>query len=58
MIEEKAQQQPIISLVDQILATKESEPQADTFALEHEIEKLVYQLYVLTEEEIKVVEGN
>ena len=32
-------------------------PQADTPAIESEIDKLVYELYGLTEEEIKIVEG-
>jgi hypothetical protein len=31
-------------------------PRADTSALEWEIDQLVYQLYGLTEEEIKIVE--
>lgn len=36
---------------------KSAEPQADTSALEREIDQLVYQLYGLTQEEIKIVEG-
>ena len=51
------QQQPIISLVDKILAAKQSDPHADVTALEREIDQIVYQLYELTEEEIKIVEG-
>lgn len=47
----------IESLVDQILAAKQANPAADTTALEAEIDQLVYQLYGLTEEEIKIVEG-
>jgi len=31
--------------------------QAETSALEHEIDLLVYDLYGLTEEEVKIVEG-
>jgi len=31
--------------------------QADTSGLESEIDRLVYQLYGLTEEEIRIVEG-
>ena len=50
------QQKPIIDLVDQILAAKKSNPQADTSELECEIDKKVYQLYGLTEEEIRIVE--
>ena len=52
-----SQQQPIIALVDKILATKKSNPQADTSAWEREIDELVYELYGLKEDEIKVVEG-
>ena len=38
-----------------ILIAKKSDPKADTTALEKEIDQLVYQLYGLTEEEIKTV---
>jgi Alw26I/Eco31I/Esp3I family type II restriction m6 adenine DNA methyltransferase len=41
------------SLVSQILAIKEKDPQADTGALEKEIDQLVYKLYELTDEEIE-----
>jgi len=51
------QQRPIISLVDQILAEKESNPNADTSVLEREIDRMVYELYGLTEEEMKIIEG-
>lgn len=51
------QQHPIIALVDKILATKKANPQADTSADEKKIDRLVYMLYGLTEEEIKIVEG-
>ena len=47
----------IILFVDKILTAKKSDPNADTTALETEIDQLVYQLYGLTGEEIKVVEG-
>jgi hypothetical protein len=40
-----------------ILIAKKSDPKPDTTALEKEIDQLVYQLYGLTEEEIKIVEG-
>jgi hypothetical protein len=60
-----AQQKPIIALVDtrlkqvrtSVLATKKANPQADTSKLEHKIDELVYKLYGLTEDEIKIVEG-
>lgn len=44
-------------LVDRILVAKQNDPDADTSAMEHEIDRVVYQLYGLTEEEIKIVEG-
>ena len=47
----------IIKIVDQILSYKKSNPSADTSALEAEIDRLVYELYGLTEEEIRIVEG-
>ncbi|MBQ3754322.1 MAG: Eco57I restriction-modification methylase domain-containing protein [Prevotella sp.] len=49
-------QETIIKLVDKILSAKRSNPSADTSALESEIDRLVYQLYGLTDEEIKIVE--
>jgi hypothetical protein len=50
-------QEPIITLVDQILAVKKTDPKADISNLEAEIDRLVYELYGLTEEEIALVEG-
>ncbi len=44
-------------IVDQILALKQQNPQADTSALENEIDQMVYKLYGLTEEEIGIVEN-
>ena len=55
-IKEQRQQQPIIDLVDKILAAKKADPNSDTSEAEREIDKLVYALYGLTEEEIAVVE--
>jgi len=40
------------------LPLKKQDPAADTSALEKEIDLLVYQLYGLTAEEIKIVEQN
>lgn len=51
-------QKPIIKFVDRILAAKRGNPQADTSAWEREIDQLVYQLYGLTKDEVKIVEGN
>ncbi|GAA7700587.1 class I SAM-dependent DNA methyltransferase [Helicobacter pylori] len=42
--------------VKQILALKEKDPKANTQELEKEIDALVYQLYNLTDEEIKIIE--
>ncbi|MCQ2650013.1 Eco57I restriction-modification methylase domain-containing protein [Helicobacter pylori] len=46
----------IIALVDKILQSKEKDPKANTQELEKEIDALVYQLYNLTDEEIKIIE--
>ncbi|RVZ14107.1 class I SAM-dependent DNA methyltransferase [Helicobacter pylori] len=46
----------IIVLVDKILQAKEKDPKANTQRLEKEIDALVYQLYNLTDEEIKIIE--
>jgi type II restriction/modification system DNA methylase subunit YeeA len=46
----------IEALVDNILLAKQSNPQTDTSILEREIDQLVYKLYELTEEEIKIIE--
>lgn len=40
-----------------ILALKEKDPKANTQELEKEIDALVYQLYHLTDEEIKIIEA-
>ncbi|MDE0468696.1 MAG: Eco57I restriction-modification methylase domain-containing protein, partial [Candidatus Poribacteria bacterium] len=44
--------------VDKILDAKHIDPEADTAILEDEIDKLVYELYNLTEDEIAIVEGS
>jgi hypothetical protein len=51
-------QTAIIKLVDKILSTKKDNPEVDTSKLEKQIDELVYKLYDLTEEEIKIIEGN
>jgi type II restriction/modification system DNA methylase subunit YeeA len=50
-------QKVFIKIVNKIFLAKKSDPKADTTALEKAIDQLVYQLYGLTEEEIKIVEG-
>ncbi len=49
---------PIIDLVDSILEQKKANVNADVKVLEADIDQLVYQLYGLTKEEIKIVEDN
>ena len=51
------EQRPFIKLVDSILAAKAANPKADTTEQETEIDRLVYELYGLTTEEIAVVEN-
>ena len=51
------EQELIVFYVDKILSAKKVNPLADTTAEEHEIDLLVYKLYGLTEDEIKIVEG-
>jgi len=51
------EQKQIIEIVDRILVSKGVDPQVDTSEWEQEIDCLVYQLYGLTEEEIRIVEG-
>lgn len=48
----------IINFVDKILQVKQSNFKTDTSQVETEIDKLVYQLYGLTEEEIAIVENS
>ena len=50
------QQAPIIALVDQILAAKAADSNADTAALEKELDRRVSALYNLREDDIAIVE--
>ena len=52
------EQKPFIKLVDCILAAKQRDAEADTTALEREIDELVYALYGLTPEEAAIVEAS
>ena len=52
-----AQQKALEKLVDQILAAKKKDAAADVSRWEREIDRQVYELYGLTEDEIKIVEG-
>ncbi|EAL3147503.1 class I SAM-dependent DNA methyltransferase, partial [Campylobacter jejuni] len=47
----------LINLVDEILKVKEQDKNANTQELENKINSLVYKLYDLTEEEIKIIEN-
>ena len=51
------QESQITGIVEKIIEKKKENPEADTKAEEKEIDRLVYELYGLTEEEIKIVEG-
>jgi hypothetical protein len=53
----KEQEDAILKVFDQILSFKKSDPAINTSDLESEIDRLVYQLYGLTEEEIRIVEN-
>jgi hypothetical protein len=44
-------------IVEKILSAKKQNPKADTREYEKQIDQMVYELYGLTEEEIKIVEG-
>ena len=53
----REQQKEIALKVDSILNTKAKDKQADVSSTENEIDHLVYELYGLSEEDIKIVEG-
>ena len=48
----------IENLVDKIIAIKKDNAEQDTNNLDKQINELVYKLYDLTEEEMKIIEGN
>lgn len=51
------EEKPFKKLVTKIMEMKKKDKEADTRELEEKIDHLVYQLYGLTEEEIKIVEA-
>ncbi|OCR05785.1 hypothetical protein BA920_03950 [Helicobacter pullorum] len=53
----KALSDKIISLVEQILDSKAKDPTTDTKELESKIDFLVYKLYNLTKDEIKIIKN-
>lgn len=44
-------------MVNKILTCKASNPKADTSELEEQIDKMVYKLYELNDDEIAIIEG-
>ena len=50
-------QKSFTKLVDQIQSKKAKDISTDTTSIEKQIDEMVYKLYDLTEEEIKIVEG-
>jgi adenine-specific DNA-methyltransferase len=50
------EQKPFIDIVDKILSLKKQNPNADITEYEKQIDQLVYKLYNLTEDEIKIIE--
>ncbi len=66
---QKSQHDKLVSLVDQMLEAKKNQMESTTerdksfwenkcSSLDKQIDSLVYELYGLTEEEIKIVENN
>lgn len=49
-------QYSIVEIVDKIIALKRTNQNYDTYALENQIDNLIYRIYGLTEEEVKIVE--
>ena len=52
------EQTQIVKNVQLVIAAKKKDPNADTSALERQIDDMVYALYNLTPEEIAIVEGD
>ena len=51
-----AAREPFVRLMDEILAARAADPGADTERMEWDIDKMVYDLYGLTEDEAAAVE--
>jgi len=47
----------IVDLVSKVIDEKQTNPDADTSKLEEEIDSAIYEIYGLTQEEIKTIEG-
>jgi adenine-specific DNA-methyltransferase len=54
----ESEQKQLVALVDRIIAAKQRDADADTSALDREIDELVYDLYGLTNDERKLVEDS
>ena len=52
------EQNKYVKMINQILSLKKYSLEADTIALEKEIDQMVYELYGLTEDEIAIVEAS
>lgn len=48
----------LVAATSNLVSAKQSDPTSDTTALEAEIDRMVYELYGLTEEEVAIVEGS
>ena len=53
----KSQEADLEKLVNKIITLKKQDPNTDTTHLENQIDQLVYQLYDLSDEEIRIIEG-
>jgi hypothetical protein len=51
-------QNEVAKLVTEILLAKHADPQIDTYGLEIKIDRIVYELYELTDNEIAIIEEN
>lgn len=54
----KKKQDEIVRVVNEILSKKKQNPQADTTDLENQIDILVYLLYKLTYDEVRIIDPN
>jgi adenine-specific DNA-methyltransferase len=45
-------------LIEKIIEMKSNNPEKDTLELERDLDKIIYDLYELTQEEIKIIENN
>lgn len=51
-------QENILTLTESILSTKAIDPAADIITIETQIDKIVYRIYGMTKEEIKIIEDS